>query len=266
MRQSRILAKIRSDQVAMATVLNLTDPALFELVALFGFDGIWMDMEHNFYSIQTAAQNMRAARVGPGADIIARPAKGEFMRMGRMLEAGATGIMYPRCADAAEAREVVRWAKFAPLGERGCASGNADNPYGMMPLADYVKQANEQTFVLIQVEEPAAVEQAEAILAVPGVDMLLLGPTDFSVLTGIPGQIRHPTIGKAVEKVARAAKNCGKNWAAIAFATDHGKELADMGARLLFHGSDLGLYKASLTRVREEFAKVPGVNFAGGIS
>ena len=83
-----------------------------------GFDGIWMDMEHHGYSVETATTLMRAARVGT-ADIMARPAKGEFMRMGRMLEAGAQGIMYPRCDDAAEARQVVTWSKFAPLGRRG---------------------------------------------------------------------------------------------------------------------------------------------------
>ncbi len=264
MRQSRILKKIRSDQVAMATVLHLTDPSLFEMVSLMGFDGIWMDMEHHFYSLETAAGNMRAARVGPGADIIARPAKGEFMRMSRMLEAGATGIMYPRCDNAEEAKEVVKWAKFAPLGRRGSDLGNADAPYCMMPLADYVKKANEETFVLIQVEEPAAVEQAEAILSVPGVDMMLLGPGDFGVLTGIPGQYDHPSIMKAIENVARAAKNTGKQWAAIAFTPEYGKRMVDMGARLLFHGSDLTLYKGAIERVRADFARTVGIQFADG--
>jgi hypothetical protein len=90
------------------------------------------------------------------ADILARPAKGEFMRLGRLLEAGAQGIMYPRCADAAEAREVVRWSKFAPQGQRGFDSGNADVPYCMMPMDEYVRSANEQTFLVVQIEDPAA--------------------------------------------------------------------------------------------------------------
>ena len=72
-----------------------------------GFDGIWLDLEHHAHSVETANQLMRAARVG-GADIVARPAKGEFMRMGRLLEAGAQAIMYPRCDDPEEAAEVVR--------------------------------------------------------------------------------------------------------------------------------------------------------------
>jgi 4-hydroxy-2-oxoheptanedioate aldolase len=179
-----------------------------------------------------------------------------------MLEAGATGIMYPRCDDAQEAKEVVKWAKFAPQGRRGSDLGNPDAPYCMMPLADYVKMANDQTFVLIQVEEPKAVEQAEAILAVDGVDMMLLGPGDFGVLTGIPGQYDHPSIMKAIEKVAKAAKNTGKNWAAIAFSPEHGKLMTEMGARLLFHGADIIHVKTALEGIRENFAKTVGIQFA----
>ena len=115
MRRSRILEKIKRNETALAVTMHLADPSVFEMVALLGFDGIWMDMEHHGYTLQTAQNLMRAARIGPcsGTDIIARPGKGEFMRMRRMLESGATGIMYPRCSGPDEARELVRWAKYA---------------------------------------------------------------------------------------------------------------------------------------------------------
>ena len=133
MRTSKIKAKLKRDEPVLLTTLHLTDPSLFELTSLMGFDGIWMDMEHHGYSVETATTLMRAARVGT-ADIMVRPAKGEFMRMGRMLEAGAQGIMYPRCDDADEARQVVTWSKFAPLGRRGFDGGNPDMPYCTMPM------------------------------------------------------------------------------------------------------------------------------------
>ena len=113
---------------------------LVELTSLMGFDGIWMDLEHHAYSVETAENLIRAARVG-GADILARPAKGEFMRIGRLLEAGAHGILYPRCDGVEEAQQVIRWTKFAPLGERGFCGGNADMPYCTMPIDEYVRQA-----------------------------------------------------------------------------------------------------------------------------
>ena len=263
MRKSRVLQKVRSGEAAMGCCLHLTDPSLFEMTSLMGYDAIWMDMEHHFYSVETAANSMRAARVG-NADIVARPAKGEFMRMGRMLEAGASGIMYPRCDSPDEAREVVKWAKYAPLGKRGFDGSNPDAPYCMTPMAHYLREANEQTFLIIQLEEPHAVEQAEAILAVPGVDMLMLGPGDFSVLTGIPGEFAHPTVTAAQEAVARAAKNSGKNWAATCGTVDAAKRFVDMGARLVFNGCDIVFVKNGLEAVRAEMIKKLGARFGDG--
>src|SRR5262245_60058391 len=115
MRPSRIKAKLKRHESVLLTTLHLTDPLLYEMTSLLGFDGICMALEHHAYGVETANALMRAARVGT-SDILARPAKGEFMRLGRLLEAGAQGILYPRCDDAAEAREVVRWSKFGPLG------------------------------------------------------------------------------------------------------------------------------------------------------
>lgn len=262
MRQSRVLAKIQSGQPAMGVALHLTDPSIHEMASLMGFDAIWMDMEHHFYSLEVAAQAMRAARVG-NTDIVARPAKGEFMRMARMLEAGATGIMYPRCDSAEEAREVVKWAKYAPLGKRGFDGSGPDVPYLLTPMARYLREANEQTFVLIQLEEPHAIENAEAIAAVPGVEMLMLGPADFTVLTGIPGEFAHPSVQAAIEKVARAAKNTGKHWAATCGSAEQARRLIEMGCRLVFHGCDLVFVKNGLEQVRATFAKDVGIRFPG---
>lgn len=253
MRKSVIKQKLARNEPVLLTQLHFTDPSVFELTSLMGFDGIWMDLEHHTYSMETATAMMRAARVG-GAEILARPAKGEFTRISRLLEAGAHGIMYPRCDDAAEAAEVVRWAKFAPLGKRGFDGGNPDMPYCTMSMADYIRQANEETFLLIQLEEQQAVDNAQAIAEVPGVDVLFFGPGDFTVLSGIPGQFDHPSVTKAMEKVAEAARKAGKHWGTPAFSVDHAKKLLDMGATFLCHTADILLVKEGLSRVQREFA------------
>ena len=245
----------------MGIALHLTDPSCFEMASLMGFDAIWMDMEHHFYSLEVAANSMRAARVG-GTDIVARPAKGEFMRMARMLEAGASGIMYPRCDSADEAREVVKWAKFAPLGKRGFDGAGPDVPYLLTPMKQYLREANEQTFVLIQLEEPHAIAQAEAIAAVPGVDMLMLGPADFTVLTGIPGEFTHASVTSAVEAIARAAKNTGKHWASTCGSLEAARRVIDMGCSLVFHGCDIVFVKQGLDQVKANFGKELGIRFA----
>lgn len=255
MRKSLIKAKLSRGEPALLTQLHFTDPSVFELTSLMGFDGIWMDMEHHTYSLETATALMRAARVG-SSDIMARAAKGEFARIARLLEAGAQGVMYPRCDDAAEAAEVIKWAKFAPLGKRGFDGGNPDMPYCTMPVDEYIKAANEQTFIVIQLEERHAVDNAEEIAAVPGVDVIFLGPADFSVLSGIPGQFDHPSMQKALDRIAKAAKNAGKHWGTPAFTPDHGKMLLDMGARLICHSADIVLFKDGLDRIQNSFSKV----------
>lgn len=253
MRRSIVKAKLAAGQPVVGVSLHLTDPQVFELVGLMGFDFIWMDMEHHFYSLETAGALMRAARVG-ATDILCRPAKGEFMRLGRMLEAGAHGIMYPRCESAAEAREVVRWSKFAPLGTRGFDGGNPDMPYCGMDMVEYLRQANEQTWLVIQIEDPQALDQADAIAAVEGVDVLMLGPADFSILSGVPGQFDHPLLQDAYRRLATAAARHGKAWGAPAGSPQRIRQLLDMGARFTTCGCDLIWVKQGLEAAQNQLA------------
>ena len=252
MRKSTINAKLVRNEPVLLPLLELIDPSVFELTSLMGFDGIWIDMEHHGCSLETAQNLMRAARVG-SADILVRPAKGEFMRMGRMLESGAQGIMYPRCDDAEEAAEVVKWAKFAPLGQRGFDGGGADAPYGTMPMAEYVQAANEETFLVIQLEEQRAVDNAQAIAEVEGVDVLFLGPGDFTQLSGIPGQFDHPKVLAAFEKIAEAARKAGKHWGTLAVSLDQAQRLFAMGARFFCYGEDIAMIHNGLQEIQAQF-------------
>lgn len=263
MKPSRVLEKMRRGERSLGVCLHLTDPSVYELTGLLGFDAIWMDLEHHGYSVETASHLMRAARVG-GTDIVARPGKGEFMRLSRLLEMGASGIMYPRCDSPEEAAEVVKWAKFAPIGERGFDGSGADSRYTLTPMTSYLKAANDETFVLIQVEQPHAVERAEEILAVPGVDMLMLGPADFTVLTGIPGEFGHPSVLAAFEHIARAARKTGKHWAATCGSVEQATRLTEMGASLIFHGCDLIFVRHGLEQIRKQFSEALGLTFADG--
>lgn len=253
MRSSKIKSKLKKNEPVLVTCLHLVDPSLYEMTSLMGFDGIWMDLEHHGYSVETAMTLMRSARVG-SADIMVRPAKGEFMRLGRMLEAGAQGIMYPRCRDAAEAREVVAWSKFAPLGTRGFDGGNPDMPYCTMPVADYVRRANEETFIVIQIEDEHALSQAEAIARVDGVDVLFFGPSDFTILAGIPGQFEHPLVENALRTLSEAARKTGKHWGMPAWSIDLAKKLMGLGARFLANGADIVMVKNALEEIQRNFA------------
>jgi 4-hydroxy-2-oxoheptanedioate aldolase len=186
-------------------------------------------------------------------DVMARPAKGEFMRMARLIEAGASLIMYPRCESAAEARELVRCGKFPPLGERGFFSASPDNPYSTMPVADYVREANEQTVLIAQIESPNAVSQAAEIARVDGIDMLFFGPGDFSVISGVPGDIHSPVVQKGLEETARQALAAGKRFGTIVPDLEYTKRMLELGASLLCYGGDLHFVRQALIDVRTAF-------------
>lgn len=261
MRPSKIKAKLKRNEPVLVTTVHFTDPSAYELTSLLGFDGIWMDLEHHGTSVETACELMRAARVGT-ADIMARPAKGEFMRLGRLLEAGAQGIMYPRCESAEEAREVVKWSKFAPLGRRGFDGGNPDMPYCTMSFTDYVREANEQTFLVIQIEDPDSLKHVDEIAAIDGVDVIFLGPADFTVLSGIPGQFDHPLVNDAMRRINDATKKHGKHWGMPSGSVERTRQLLDLGATFLAHGADIIHVKNGLEAIRKNFSPL-GFTFDG---
>ena len=252
MRSSRVKAKLRKNEPVLMTALHVLDPQIYEMVSLLGFDGIWLDMEHHPTSVETAATLVRAARVG-STDVMIRPAKGEYMRLGRMLEIGAHGIMYPRCSGPDEAREVVKWSKFMPVGQRGFDGGNPDMPYCSMTLPEYTQKANDETFVVIQLEDQAAVDQAFEIASVPGVDVLFFGPSDFTILSGIPGQFDHPKVQQAIETVSAAAAKAGKAWGMPSWSVEMTQKLMAQGARFLAHGCDLVMVKLGMEETQRKF-------------
>jgi 4-hydroxy-2-oxoheptanedioate aldolase len=264
MRTSKIKAKLKRNEPVLVTTLHFSDPSAYELAGLMGFDGLWMDLEHHGYSVETATGLMRAARVG-STDIMARPAKGEFMRMGRLFEAGATGIMYPRCENAAEAREVVKWSKFAPLGRRGFDGGNPDMPYCTMPMADYIREANEQTFVVVQIEDQESLAHVDEIAAVEGIDAIFLGPADFTVISGIPGQFEHPLVNDAMRRINEATKKHGKHWGMPSGSVERTKQLLDLGAKFIAHGADIIFVKQGLEAIQRNFGAL-GFTFDNRLS
>lgn len=260
MRISHVREKWSTGSPAMCVAIALTDPVVAELASLLGFDCLWLDLEHHPRSLETAAHLMRASRVG-GADIIARPAKGEFMRMSRMLEAGATGIMYPRCEHEDEAAEVVKYCKFAPMGARGMDGGGADMPYCSMSLPDYIAAANRETFIFVQIEDPKSLERVERIAAVPGVDGIFFGPGDFSVLAGIPEQFDHPQIVNAQQRIADATRAAGKRWGMPGLDVNHVSRIRAMSASFIAWGTDLVILKEGFEAIQKQFSPL-GFTFA----
>lgn len=243
--------RLANNEPVFITTLHLADPLVYELASLVGIDGIWLDMEHRPFTLDTIQSLLTATKAGGNTDVVVRTSRHEFALVTRVLECGAQGVIYPRCNDANEAREVVRAAKFAPLGARGCDGWGRDAPFGTMSIEEYIREANEQTLVIVQIESPEAVEQADAIAAVDGVDVLMFGMGDFSVLSGIPGQVRHEKVLEASRRVCQAALQAGKHFGQPVPSLEAAEEMIAMGGLVVFHNADVLMINHGLRSMKE---------------
>ena len=121
-------------------------------------------------------------------------------------------------------------------------------------MKPYLRLANEHTIIIAQLESPKALESAEAIAKVPGIDVLMLGPGDLSVIAGIPYQFDHPIITEALKTVSRAAKNAGKAWGTVSGTPEHTRMLMDLGATFICHGADIIMVKLGMEAIQQRYA------------
>jgi 4-hydroxy-2-oxoheptanedioate aldolase len=256
MKTNGIKQRLAQNEPCFVTTLHLADPTVYELASLIGIEGIWLDMEHRPFNLETVQRLLTAAKAGGQSDVIVRTSRHELQLVTRVLECGAQGVIYPRCANAAEAREVVQAAKFAPLGARGCDGWGRDTPFGTMPVEQYVRTANEQTLIVIQIESPEAVEHAAEIAQVEGVDVLMFGMGDFSVFAGVPGQVRHPKVLEASRRICDAALAAGKHFGHPVPTMEAAEELIAMGGRLIFHNADVLMIDRGLRGMKEQIDRL----------
>jgi 4-hydroxy-2-oxoheptanedioate aldolase len=209
LRQSRLLRELRTGTSQPIIKLNLIDPRIVELAGLSGASAVWLCNEHVPNDWLNLEHQVRAAKLYD-MDTIIRVAKGSYSDYVKPFEMDATGIMVPHVTTADEARDIVRMTRFTPLGRRPMDGGNMDGLFCQVPTADYCKHSNAERFLIFQIESPEALENVEEIAAVPGFDILLFGPGDFSHLLGRPGEVNHPEVVAARKRVAAAAVKNGK--------------------------------------------------------
>jgi len=209
LRPSRIQTLLRQKQLPTVLKINLSDPRVTEIAALCGVDAVWLCNEHVPNDWIGLENQIRAARIH-GIDTLVRVGRGSYSDYIRPFEADATGIVVPHVASREEARQIVEWVRFHPIGKRALDGGNADGQFCLVPTEDYVRHSNSDRLVILQIESPEALENVEAIAAVAGFDGLLFGPGDFSHRIGKVGQINDPVVVAARKRVAAAALKNGK--------------------------------------------------------
>jgi 4-hydroxy-2-oxoheptanedioate aldolase len=253
MRTNRVLEKLRAGKAALVTTVTpYASPKLTEMIGMLDFDCVWIDMEHQDYSddqLFAMALGCRATGIEP----MARIRKGDYWTYSRPFEAGATGIMVPHCRSAAEARQIVHYSRFHPLGMRGIDGVEAAADYGLAPTGEYMAHVNRETFVCVQIEDREAVEDVDAIAAVEGIDILFVGPSDLSQSYGIPLQTQAPEMRAAIDRVAEAAARHGKWWGLPVGSAEAGERYYEMGARFLACGAAIIILQQGWKRIRQDF-------------
>ncbi len=183
-------------------------PAIVELMGWAGFDFVVIDCEHGIMDYETSENMIRAAELS-GTTPIVRIGMTDQQHIQRYLEGGAQGVMMPLINTGEQGEAIVDAVKYPPVGKRGGFSGRSAM-FGIQDQASYVKEANEETFVCLQIETPESIENADDIINVEGADCIFFGPGDLSLNMGYPGQIEHPEVVSVIEALVDKTHAAGK--------------------------------------------------------
>lgn len=244
------LKKIRAGkELALGLgVHHLRGAAVAMLAKAAGYDWLFIDAEHGAISTPEISQICLAA-LPQGVVPIVRICSGEFAEGTRALDNGALGLVVPHVDTVEQARALVDAFRFAPMGHRSTGGSNAHFGYHPPPAAEAQKILNAQVLIIPMIETPLAVENAEAIAAIEGIDVLLIGSNDLALEMGIAGQVGHERIKAAYVTVAAACKRHGK---VLGMGGVYDEVLASlyigMGARLVLGANDHALLLNAATQ------------------
>jgi 4-hydroxy-2-oxoheptanedioate aldolase len=247
--RNNVKEKLERDEVVASMTVRLVGSGEIARIAhTAGFDALYVDMEHSSFSMESCAQICVAALAAGIAPFVRVPANTPDY-ISRVLDAGALGIIAPHIHSAAQAREVVRAARYPPVGERSNAGLLPHLHYRSFPVREIHSALNSATMVIVQFESAAALAAADEIVAVEGVDMVLVGLNDLLADWGIPGEYDHPRVREAYSGTIAICRKHGKHCAVggLAARPDLAAEFVRMGARYVSTGTDLGFLLGTCT-------------------
>ena len=184
-----------------------------------------------------------------GMDHFVRLPATDYASIMRPLEAGAGGVMVSMVRSPPRPSRPCAGPSSDPRGERGMNGGNRDGRFGLTPLAEYVAQANAETFVGIQIETAGAIAAVAEIAAIPDVDLLFVGPADLSQVLGVPGDFENPKCLDAIERIARACADAGKPWGIVPRGPEYAERMNGWGCRMFVLGFDIHAFHAGIRAV-----------------
>jgi 2-dehydro-3-deoxyglucarate aldolase/4-hydroxy-2-oxoheptanedioate aldolase len=205
--RGRLRTRLAAGQATLGTFVGAASPVTAEACAAAGVDWLVLDLEHGSGGEEQVRDVVPAAGAY-GVPTVVRVESAARIRIGRVLDLGAAGVMLPRMDTAEEVREAVRHLRYPPDGDRGVATYNRACRFGLDP--DALARAGDEILGVVQVESAPAVEQVDQIAAIAGVDVLFVGPQDLSHNLGVPGDLEAATYLAALQRIRAAAARHGK--------------------------------------------------------
>jgi 4-hydroxy-2-oxoheptanedioate aldolase len=253
-RSNVVKARLRAGEPVLGLSHALANSTVAELIGVAGFDFVLIDSEHGIGHDQDHLHCLQAI-AGTGARAFLRVSGNDPVVLKRALDLGVEGIMVPNVSNAAEARAVVSGCRYPPKGIRGfAATGVRASDYGLQGKR-YLREYEDELLIAVMIESRVGVENAGAIAAVDGVDVIQIGVNDLGYDLGVPDDPDHPRLRDAVAAIERAALDAGKWLGGAPYAGTGVATLIERGYRLLTLGRDVGLLGAALSALLER-AKV----------
>lgn len=233
--------KMRDNGFCVGPFLKACSPEIIEVSGYAGLDFVLLDMEHGPMGYDKIEHLILAAERVDIAPIVRVEAITEFAII-RPLDRGAAGILVPHVDSGEMAKDVLRFSRFGPLGERGMDIYSRAAQYGHMPKKEYLQTANENTLLILQIEGSEGLKNLDAILAVPGGDVIFVGPYDLSQSLGLPGEIDHPQVVRAIEDIVKRVCKSGRHVGIYADDVEAAQKWIKLGVQFIALSVDTAIY------------------------
>lgn len=227
------------------------------MTKMAGIDGMFIDMEHSVLTIRDVSQLVTACNYVGVSPIVRIPCKAHW-HLSRVLDAGAAAVVIPHCETVQQVKDIVKDAKYGPLGIRGCANNQPILNFQSVPTHVQNELLNRDTMVIPMIETPGAVDLAEEFFAIDGVDGILIGSNDLCTDLGIPGQYDNPKYLDSVEKVIDAGVKAGKpiGIGGIGGRLDLLERFFQRGATWSLSGGDGAMLQAGMKQLGKTYAEL----------
>ena len=246
---NRVRQAFAEKRCAFGIFIMVPSPALVEIAGYVGFDFVVLDMEHGALGPESLEQMIRAAEVA-GTSPIVRVTVNDRGLILRALDAGALGVLVPHVASVQAAQAAVSASKYPPEGFRGLSTTSRAGRHSLRGVRDHIEWSNREVLVAVQIEDAAALPEVDAIAAVPGIDVLFVGPSDLALSLGHPGQVDHPAVEEAIGRIFEAAKKSQREVGYFVRDVTGGKRMRDRGVRFLTFNSTLAMAQAFQELIR----------------